>query len=151
MLVIVARSSTDSDATASPQYSISLPIALPLFTYGWRRISSMKSLAVTLSGFFPRTTTRTVSGTVIRTSFVIQELKMAVVPTPNATQPTAPACGVCESLPMITMPGSAYPSRILEGDAEPGMRSEEHTSELQSQSNLVCRLLLEKKKKNQTY
>src|SRR2546430_10962259 len=29
------------------------------------------------------------------------------------------------------------------------VRSEEHTSELQSQSNLVCRLLLEKKKKNQ--
>src|SRR2546430_11058406 len=29
-------------------------------------------------------------------------------------------------------------------------RSEEHTSELQSQSNLVCRLLLEKKKKNRT-
>src|SRR2546427_7454786 len=29
-------------------------------------------------------------------------------------------------------------------------RSEEHTSELQSQSNLVCRLLLEKKKKQQT-
>src|SRR5688572_33259733 len=28
-----------------------------------------------------------------------------------------------------------------------GPRSEEHTSELQSQSNLVCRLLLEKKKK----
>src|SRR5688572_31247666 len=27
-------------------------------------------------------------------------------------------------------------------------RSEEHTSELQSQSNLVCRLLLEKKNKN---
>src|SRR2546427_10776853 len=33
------------------------------------------------------------------------------------------------------------------------LRSEEHTSELQSQSNLVCRLLLEKKKKkvNDTY
>src|SRR2546430_8078610 len=29
---------------------------------------------------------------------------------------------------------------------EVGYRSEEHTSELQSQSNLVCRLLLEKKK-----
>src|SRR2546427_4147252 len=29
----------------------------------------------------------------------------------------------------------------------PQVRSEEHTSELQSQSNLVCRLLLEKKKK----
>src|SRR2546427_6465170 len=31
-------------------------------------------------------------------------------------------------------------------DVERDMRSEEHTSELQSQSNLVCRLLLEKKK-----
>src|SRR3989475_5819582 len=30
------------------------------------------------------------------------------------------------------------------------MRSEEHTSELQSQSNLVCRLLLEKKKKKKS-
>src|SRR5688572_32112298 len=30
------------------------------------------------------------------------------------------------------------------------LRSEEHTSELQSQSNLVCRLLLEKKKKKKT-
>src|SRR2546427_9600959 len=31
-----------------------------------------------------------------------------------------------------------------------GRRSEEHTSELQSQSNLVCRLLLEKKKITET-
>src|SRR2546430_9701160 len=49
-----------------------------------------------------------------------------------------------------TVPGSAslgrrsslLPSRSTD-------RSEEHTSELQSQSNLVCRLLLEKKKKSQ--
>src|SRR2546427_8093250 len=34
--------------------------------------------------------------------------------------------------------------------AEPESRSEEHTSELQSQSNLVCRLLLEKKKRTQS-
>src|SRR5256886_9084274 len=34
-------------------------------------------------------------------------------------------------------------------DADDEGRSEEHTSELQSQSNLVCRLLLEKKKKKQ--
>src|SRR5215510_1812759 len=33
-------------------------------------------------------------------------------------------------------------------DAETGRRSEEHTSELQSRGHLVCRLLLEKKKKN---
>src|SRR2546430_4183257 len=36
----------------------------------------------------------------------------------------------------------------LVGDVCHGRRSEEHTSELQSQSNLVCRLLLEKKKNN---
>src|SRR2546427_9550517 len=36
----------------------------------------------------------------------------------------------------------------LISSARPISRSEEHTSELQSQSNLVCRLLLEKKKKN---
>src|SRR5690242_21167860 len=34
------------------------------------------------------------------------------------------------------------------GDGGAGPRSEEHTSELQSHVNLVCRLLLEKKKKN---
>src|SRR2546427_7747157 len=37
------------------------------------------------------------------------------------------------------------PSRRIRGPHD--RRSEEHTSELQSQSNLVCRLLLEKKKK----
>src|SRR2546430_12454963 len=36
------------------------------------------------------------------------------------------------------------PGRAREGGP---VRSEEHTSELQSQSNLVCRLLLEKKKR----
>src|SRR2546430_12717633 len=35
----------------------------------------------------------------------------------------------------------------LIGAVNGAARSEEHTSELQSQSNLVCRLLLEKKKK----
>src|SRR5688500_19424263 len=34
-------------------------------------------------------------------------------------------------------------------DAAQGMRSEEHTSELQSPCNLVCRILLEKNKKNE--
>src|SRR2546427_6035170 len=36
-------------------------------------------------------------------------------------------------------------------EGEDKTRSEEHTSELQSQSNLVCRLLLEKKKKKKRY
>src|SRR5258705_904343 len=39
------------------------------------------------------------------------------------------------------------PNVIFEPNAEPGFRSEEHTSELQSLRHLVCRLLLEKKKK----
>src|SRR2546430_6963530 len=34
--------------------------------------------------------------------------------------------------------------QVTEGTVDFGARSEEHTSELQSQSNLVCRLLLEK-------
>src|SRR5688572_32251709 len=34
---------------------------------------------------------------------------------------------------------------VLRGRSVTSIRSEEHTSELQSQSNLVCRLLLEKK------
>src|SRR5690349_23791118 len=34
----------------------------------------------------------------------------------------------------------------LEADPDPPFRSEEHTSELQSRRDLVCRLLLEKKK-----
>src|SRR5688572_31288958 len=38
------------------------------------------------------------------------------------------------------------PPRTIGDGAERRDRSEEHTSELQSQSNLVCRLLLEKKK-----
>src|SRR5690606_41349296 len=38
-------------------------------------------------------------------------------------------------------------TRIAESSKHlPGVRSEEHTSELQSRENLVCRLLLEKKK-----
>src|SRR3989475_3165377 len=43
---------------------------------------------------------------------------------------------------------SSLPQKVVPlGLRGTGCRSEEHTSELQSQSNLVCRLLLEKKKK----
>src|SRR2546427_4882775 len=43
---------------------------------------------------------------------------------------------------------NVHPSKVvaLGDEVEVMIRSEEHTSELQSQSNLVCRLLLEKKK-----
>src|SRR5690606_41421597 len=39
----------------------------------------------------------------------------------------------------------------LKGQCARWMRSEEHTSELQSRENLVCRLLLEKKKNEKTW
>src|SRR5688572_30915748 len=42
-------------------------------------------------------------------------------------------------------PAQRHPAQAAAGGGGP-VRSEEHTSELQSQSNLVCRLLLEKKK-----
>src|SRR2546430_16837622 len=45
------------------------------------------------------------------------------------------------SRPVYNPPARSTPSQIPRG-----IRSEEHTSELQSQSNLVCRLLLEKTK-----
>src|SRR2546427_6005606 len=43
-----------------------------------------------------------------------------------------------------------FSSRGVNARQETDERSEEHTSELQSQSNLVCRLLLEKKKETTT-
>src|SRR2546430_3712204 len=53
----------------------------------------------------------------------------------------------------VQLPAAAH--RFLSSPDEAAIdadlvRSEEHTSELQSQSNLVCRLLLEKKKKNKS-
>src|SRR5205085_11018268 len=52
----------------------------------------------------------------------------------------------------VSDPVSSEPATgVLFGNLAPRgarLRSEEHTSELQSQSNLVCRLLLEKKKED---
>src|SRR2546430_8347365 len=47
---------------------------------------------------------------------------------------------------VTTMAGAMAMLRVIRRRSQG--RSEEHTSELQSQSNLVCRLLLEKKKRN---
>src|SRR2546430_10103157 len=66
---------------------------------------------------------------------------------------------VAVTLPMAVLVAVLHVFTRLAGDNEmtalqaggvsvARVRSEEHTSELQSQSNLVCRLLLEKKKQN---
>src|SRR2546430_2877337 len=60
----------------------------------------------------------------------------------------ARAPGVLDAVPREALwPRNTWPAAVR---SALGGRSEEHTSELQSQSNLVCRLLLEKKKKAQT-
>src|SRR2546430_8653866 len=63
-----------------------------------------------------------------------------------------PICAVVKALgvSVAAAPGVAHSTEELQiqiQQARERGRSEEHTSELQSQSNLVCRLLLEKKKK----
>src|SRR2546426_2886912 len=49
---------------------------------------------------------------------------------------------------MIELPAAALSAGEIAREAEFFSRSEEHTSELQSPCNLVCRLLLEKKNNN---
>src|SRR2546430_4027200 len=60
----------------------------------------------------------------------------------NSRRPR-PTCSV--DMGVLPRVPSALPAAQQLTDDDQG-RSEEHTSELQSQSNLVCRLLLEKKK-----
>src|SRR2546427_3376162 len=54
--------------------------------------------------------------------------------------------GVWLAIDTATEIASVAAGRPPRADSGAQVRSEEHTSELQSQSNLVCRLLLEKKK-----
>src|SRR2546430_7465597 len=63
--------------------------------------------------------------------------------------PPRAAAAPCSSSSALRRRGGA-PPRTAGHACDRGARSEEHTSELQSQSNLVCRLLLEKKKKKYT-
>src|SRR5215813_15643639 len=57
--------------------------------------------------------------------------------------PISPASGAIRGRRRPRPPNAADPR------SAPGARSEEHTSELQSRPHLVCRLLLEKKKKKE--
>src|SRR5256885_11936132 len=61
--------------------------------------------------------------------------------------PRAPCCGEARDL-VPCVPDALAMAKRGQGTAQVmASRSEEHTSELQSPCNLVCRLLLEKKKK----
>src|SRR5688572_31863979 len=61
--------------------------------------------------------------------------------TPTSVTPSSARAPECAGVP------SSFPALTEAAIRKLPRRSEEHTSELQSQSNLVCRLLLEKKKK----
>src|SRR2546422_7089895 len=73
----------------------------------------------------------------------IQARKPAAPAPPGAPAPTSGSTGVRTPLP----PGKAAG---LDRASTLSNRSEEHTSELQSRLHLVCRLLLEKKKKTKS-
>src|SRR5690606_41907118 len=70
----------------------------------------------------------------------------AAGPARAAAQAAGPARAAAQAAgPARAAAQAAGPARA----AAPAPRSEEHTSELQSRENLVCRLLLEKKKKQE--
>src|SRR5690242_21147514 len=61
------------------------------------------------------------------------------------------ALPICSISIASSSSGSCLMPRAVRTSWHDCRRSEEHTSELQSHVNLVCRLLLEKKKNNETY
>src|SRR5690606_40090963 len=79
----------------------------------------------------------------ISTSVTTQGVPQAMASATTLGKPSAQLDSTCRSSAFITAGTSSLEpaSRI-----RPRRRSEEHTSELQSRENLVCRLLLEKKK-----
>src|SRR2546430_8555742 len=83
--------------------------------------------------------------TLFRSRVVFRALRASPLP-PRRERQTRGGDG---SSPFLT--GDSIRRIRLPGRICPRARSEEHTSELQSQSNLVCRLLLEKKKHKHTH
>src|SRR5439155_25421168 len=65
----------------------------------------------------------------------------------SRTCATAGAAPIGARAPGARSAGTRIAGHPLRGGDAPCPRSEEHTSELQSRGHLVCRLLLEKKKK----
>src|SRR5205085_3984259 len=104
-----------SNATTTPQlYPLSLHDALPILT----------------------------SPTCPRSRPSCTSLRARIRPPSLPERPTASALPL--PLSKVTSSVLMEPVTLLNGNGSALARSEEHTSELQSQSNLVCRLLLEK-------
>src|SRR5207247_7232979 len=99
--------------------------AHPSYIHSFPTRRSSDLLDKMLSGWRPKAET-----TADEIAAVFLAIRRAIVAAPTLNHPN-------------TSPRSPWRSRLEE-------RSEEHTSELQSRVDLVCRLLLEKKKRKQT-
>src|SRR5256885_5258418 len=71
----------------------------------------------------------------------------------NLARNIGASVGIATVTTMLDRRAQFHQSRLMEGinDYSASYRSEEHTSELQSPCNLVCRLLLEKKKNDTSH
>src|SRR5690606_5230664 len=103
----------------------------------WERAIPVKASAVgwPYSRAWPAPTGRAESRTTLRS---------AILRRPRLS-PLGRGCRSFQGSPMLHSIKQNWFANIR-GDVLSGLRSEEHTSELQSRENLVCRLLLEKKK-----
>src|SRR5690606_40049071 len=108
----------DADAIARPPYEVRRALSMPCATATPRAVLVRPRPR---SPFFPYTTL----------------FRSTTAPRASRTAPAARSCR-CTGWP--------GPPRSATARAAACPRSEEHTSELQSRENLVCRLLLEKKK-----
>src|SRR5690606_40158061 len=83
--------------------------------------------------------------------WMARDLRMPPPPHLAIMAPFATLSHGARSLPVFSAPPISGPGGTparRRGTLFPSPRSEEHTSELQSRENIVCRLLLEKKKTN---
>src|SRR2546426_4768753 len=85
----------------------------------------------------------------LRNAWLMRRACMPIVAIPIS--PSSSALGTSAATESMTITSSALErasvSQMVNASSPLSGRSEEHTSELQSPCNLVCRLLLEKKKK----
>src|SRR5438034_6431267 len=85
-------------------------------------------------------------GLIVLLAWLLQE--RLAFPAPRAPVPDPRRLGIAngERIELVSGDGTRLAGWYLAPRAADALRSEEHTSELQSHSDLVCRLLLEKKK-----
>src|SRR3712207_8434957 len=88
---------------------------------------------------------------------MLQPPRSTLFPYTTLSRSPAPPRGPRRGVPLLTCTTPGSTASIMAGASAPApsrgsiefiLRSEEHTSELQSRQYLVCRLLLEKKKKS---